>query len=67
MNTIVSASILSADICHLADELDKLRAWQVDMLYFDVMDGIFVPNISFGIPMLSAVRSYTDMFLDVHS
>ena len=66
MNTIVSASILSADICHLADELDKLRAWQVDMLHFDVMDGIFVPNISFGIPMLSAVRSYTDMFLDVH-
>lgn len=66
MNTIVSASILSADICHLGDVLDKLRAWQIDMVHFDVMDGVFVPNISFGIPMLAALRRHTDLFLDVH-
>ena len=66
VNTIVSASILGADICHLGEALDKLRTWQIDMVHFDVMDGVFVPNISFGIPMLSAVRRHTKLFLDVH-
>ena len=66
VNTIVSASILGADICHLGEALDKLRTWQIDMVHFDVMDGVFVPNISFGIPMLSAIRRQTKLFLDVH-
>lgn len=51
MDTIVSASILSADICHLGDDLDRIKASGCDHVHFDVMDGVFVPNISFGIPV----------------
>lgn len=66
MNTIVSASILSADICRLGEELDKIKHSGCDHVHFDVMDGVFVPNISFGVPVLSGVRRHTDMFIDAH-
>lgn len=66
MDTIVSASILSADICHLGDDLDRIKASGCDHVHFDVMDGVFVPNISFGIPVLASVRRHTDMFIDAH-
>ena len=66
MDTIVSASILSADICHLGDDLDRIKASGCDHVHFDVMDGFFVPNISIGIPVLKSVRKMTEMFLDVH-
>lgn len=66
MNTIVSASILSADICRLGEELDRIKASGCDHVHFDVMDGVFVPNISFGVPVLADVRRHTDMFVDVH-
>lgn len=66
MSIIVSASILSADVCHLGDELDKIKNSGCDHVHFDVMDGVFVNNISYGIPMLAGVRKYTDMFIDVH-
>lgn len=66
MVTYISASILGADLIHLADECDKLKANNVDMLHFDVMDGCFVNNISFGLPVLEKLSGYTDIFKDVH-
>ena len=66
MNTIVSASILSADLCHLGEELDRAEKCGCDHIHFDVMDGVFVNNISYGIPVLASVRKHTKMFIDVH-
>ena len=64
--TIVSASILSADLCSLGDDLDRAKESGCDHIHFDVMDGVFVNNISYGIPVLSCVRKRTDMFIDAH-
>ncbi len=63
---IVSASILSADLCELGNELDRAKAAGCDHIHFDVMDGVFVNNISYGIPVLESVRRRTDMFVDAH-
>ena len=51
---------------HLEDEIRKIESSGIDMLHFDVMDGVFVNNISYGLPILEAVDKCTDMFLDVH-
>ncbi len=66
MSHQISASILNADILHFGDVIRNLENVGADMLHFDVMDGVFVNNISFGIPVLDAVSKATDMFLDVH-
>ena len=66
MKNLVSASILSADMLNLEKEVRRLEASGIDMLHFDVMDGVFVPNISYGLPILSAIDGITDMTLDVH-
>lgn len=66
MINLVSASILSADLLNLESEIRKLEKNNVDWIHFDVMDGVFVPNISYGIPVLAQIRKKTDMFLDVH-
>ncbi|MBD5159742.1 MAG: ribulose-phosphate 3-epimerase [Ruminococcus sp.] len=67
MNKLVSASILSADLLNLESEIRKLEKNSVDMIHFDVMDGIFVPNISYGIPVLESIdRLSPDLLLDVH-
>ena len=55
MKKLVSVSILSADFLNLKEELDKVKDSGADMIHFDVMDGIFVNNISFGVPVLKAV------------
>jgi ribulose-phosphate 3-epimerase len=60
----IAPSILSADFCRLGEDINSICS--ADYLHFDVMDGIFVPNISIGIPVLQSVRKYTDMMLDVH-
>lgn len=62
----VLPSLLSVDFLNLKEELDKLEEANVDGLHFDVMDGQFVPNISIGIPLLDAVRSYSNLPIDVH-
>ena len=67
MNNIqISASILSADLSNLAAVTEGLEHSGVDMLHFDVMDGHFVPNLTFGIPVLAAIDHCTNLFLDVH-
>ena len=64
--TKVAPSILSADYLNLGRDIQGLERNGADYIHFDVMDGSFVPNISFGIPVLKAVRTITKLPLDVH-
>ena len=66
MTRIVSPSILSADFGHLADAIAMLDRSEARWIHIDVMDGVFVPNISFGFPVLKQVRALTEKILDVH-
>ena len=61
-----SPSILTADFVHLGEAITELDAAKTDMLHLDVMDGIFVPNISIGIPVVASIRKATETVLDVH-
>lgn len=58
--------MLSADLLDLKSEIARLGESGVDMLHFDVMDGVFVNNITYGLPVLEQIRRVTDMTLDVH-
>ena len=66
MKQILSPSILSADFAALGEQIRKTREGGAEYLHFDVMDGVFVPSISFGLPVLECVRKITDQVLDVH-
>lgn len=62
----ISPSILISDFLTLKDSIKELEAAGVDMLHLDVMDGIFVPNISFGVPVIKSIKAHTNLPLDVH-
>ena len=62
----ISPSVLTADFLELKENLKKLEAAGTDMLHLDVMDGIFVPNISFGLPVIKSIKKHTSLPLDVH-
>lgn len=62
----IAPSILSADFMHLQSQIAEVEKAGAQILHFDVMDGMFVNNISFGIPVLKCIKGRTDMMLDVH-
>lgn len=63
---ILAPSILSADFGILAEQIKQAENAGAKWLHIDVMDGVFVPNISFAMPVIKSIRKYTDMFFDVH-
>lgn len=66
VKNIASASILSADFCNLGRDIVRAEEAGCEYIHFDVMDGVFVPNISYGIPILKAVKKIVKGTLDVH-
>ena len=66
MSVKVSPSVLSADYLTLSEDIKLLEEAGVDMLHLDVMDGIFVPNISFGVPVIKSIKKHSNIPLDVH-
>ena len=63
---MISASVLNGDLAHLAETAQTVRESGADALHYDVMDGMFVDNLSFGLPVLSSLRPCTDLPVDVH-
>lgn len=66
MSHLVSPSLLSANFLHLQRDVEMLNNSEADWLHLDVMDGVFVPNISFGFPVMNRLQDITDKPLDVH-
>lgn len=64
--TIISPSVLSCDFGNIQRDVEMLDSSNAEWIHIDVMDGVFVPNISFGFPVLSAIRKHTSKVLDVH-
>ncbi len=62
----VAPSILSGDFAKMGETVANVERWGADVVHCDVMDGVFVPNITFGMPMIKAIRPYTKLPLDVH-
>ncbi|MDR2469885.1 MAG: ribulose-phosphate 3-epimerase [Tannerella sp.] len=66
MNHKIAPSLLSADFMHLQRDVEMINASEADWLHLDVMDGVFVPNISFGFPVLEALKQVVTKPMDVH-
>lgn len=66
MEYIISPSILSADFNHLGRDVKAIENSRAKWLHIDVMDGTYVPNISFGFPVIESIRKQTNLFFDVH-
>jgi len=63
---MISASILTADFLHLEDEIRMINESEADLLHLDIMDGVYVPNLTFGFPLIRQIRSVSEKPLDVH-
>lgn len=66
MRTIVAPSVLSANFLDLRNDIEMLNNSEAEWIHYDVMDGVFVPNISFGLPILEQISTITSKFIDVH-
>ncbi|MEE2954457.1 MAG: ribulose-phosphate 3-epimerase [Bacteroidota bacterium] len=66
MNHIVAPSILAADFGNLQKDCEMINSSEADWFHLDVMDGVFVPNISFGMPVIKSIKSYSKKTLDIH-
>jgi ribulose-phosphate 3-epimerase len=66
MNHLIAPSILAADFANLQRDIEMLNQSETDWIHVDIMDGVFVPNISFGFPVVSAVKKHAQKPLDVH-
>ena len=65
-NTIIAPSILAADFANLQRDIEMINSSDADWFHIDIMDGVFVPNISFGMPVLEAIARHTKKTIDVH-
>ena len=66
MEIILSPSLLAADFSNLREQIAEVENAGVKYIHLDVMDGLFVPNISFGFPIIEAIRKHSNMVFDVH-
>ena len=65
-NTLLAPSILAADFANLQRDIEMINESDADWFHIDIMDGVFVPNISFGMPVLKSIATYAKKPLDVH-
>ena len=66
MKNILSPSLLAADFTKIGQQLEQIEKGGAQYIHLDVMDGIFVPNISFGIPVIQSIRKNSNLVFDVH-